>query len=69
MAEIELNGEPRTVEDSTAVADLVEELLGDAPTAGVAVARNREVVARSRWDETRVEEGDEIEILAAFEGG
>jgi sulfur carrier protein len=36
---------------------------------GVAVARNGEVVPRSRWADTLVEPGDRIEIVTAAAGG
>ncbi|HEB89108.1 MAG TPA: sulfur carrier protein ThiS, partial [Deltaproteobacteria bacterium] len=35
----------------------------------VAVAVNRQVVVRSRYDETELSEGDRIEILEAVGGG
>ena len=36
---------------------------------GVAVARNEEVVPRSRWGDTVAAEGDRFEILTAAQGG
>ena len=36
---------------------------------GVAVAVNREIVPRSRWGESRLAEGDRVEILEAAQGG
>ena len=50
------------------MTDLVE--LMELPTArGVAVARNGDVVLRSRWDTTAIEPGDRIEVLHAVQGG
>jgi sulfur carrier protein len=40
-----------------------------AATLGVAVARNGEVVPRSRWATEPVTPGDDIEIAAPFQGG
>ena len=53
--------------EGTTVADLVARHR-DSPR-GVAVARNEEVVPRSRWDATVVAEGDRLEILTAAQGG
>lgn len=67
MAEVTLNGRPEALEDGTTVADLVARHL-DSPR-GVAVARNEEVVPRSRWADTVVAAGDRFEILTAAQGG
>jgi sulfur carrier protein len=67
MTAITVNGEPDEVADGTTVADLVSRHR-ESPR-GVAVARNEEVVPRSRWDATAVAEGDRIEILTAAQGG
>jgi thiamine biosynthesis protein ThiS len=40
-----------------------------AATFGVAVARNGEVVPRSRWATEPIAPGDDIEIAAPFQGG
>jgi sulfur carrier protein len=39
------------------------------PRAGLAVARNGEVVPRAEWERTRLADGDRVEILAATAGG
>jgi sulfur carrier protein len=36
---------------------------------GVAVARNGDVVSKSRWETTEVSNGDRIEIVSAAAGG
>jgi sulfur carrier protein len=36
---------------------------------GIAVALNGEVVARSRWNEVKLSEGDRVEVLGAVAGG
>ena len=62
-----VNGNRRELAPSATVADLVFEL----GLAGrrVAVERNGEVVARSLHTETRLENGDRIEIVVAVGGG
>lgn len=79
MIDILLNGAPSRVGDRAAVVDLVAELTGrgirpdgsaaDGGSLGVAVAVNAAVVPRSRWGETRLSAGDEVEILTAVQGG
>ena len=64
---IELNGEPREVEEGTTVGGLVR-LLALAPER-LAVELNREVVRRARWDETALSEGDKIEVVHFVGGG
>lgn len=41
----------------------------DGGRLGVAVALAGQVVPRSRWAATAVEEGDELEIVTAVQGG
>jgi sulfur carrier protein len=65
-----VNGEARELPDALSVAELVE---GEAPGLGdgrgVAVAVDAEVVPRSAWADTRLEEGQRVELLAAMQGG
>lgn len=79
MIDILLNGAPSRVADDAAVVDLVAELTGrsirpdgtaaDGAALGLAVAVNAAVVPRSRWSETMLGAGDEVEILTAVQGG
>lgn len=60
---VTVNGESRDVPANSTVGTL-------APNKrGVAVAVNREIVPRSRWGESRLTEGDRVEILEAAQGG
>ena len=63
-----INGEAKTLPDGRTIAALVEEVTGSAEQRGIAVARNGEIVRRDEWT-VRVEEGDEIEIVRAVQGG
>ncbi len=63
----ELNGESRPLAPGTTVAAVVHDVV-DSP-AGLAVALNGEVVARSRWSTTPVGAGDRLELLCAAPGG
>jgi sulfur carrier protein len=64
---VTVNGEHRDLADGTTVAALVAGLA--LPVRGVAVAVNSEVVSRSRWDGTRLQPGDRVEVLSAAQGG
>ncbi len=64
---LEVNGSPAEVAAGTTVADVVASWCPSP--AGVAVARNREVVPRSRWAGTALEAGDRVEIVTAAAGG
>jgi thiamine biosynthesis protein ThiS len=46
----------------------VQEITGTPDQRGVAVARNGEIVRRDEWTQP-VEDGDEIEIVRAVQGG
>lgn len=63
-----VNGDPTELQARVTIASLVSELVGSDNQRGIAVARNGEVVPRAEWD-TQVEEGDEIEIVKAVQGG
>lgn len=67
MIELTVNGAPTTLAEPTTVDALVAAHC-ESPK-GVAVARNEEVVPRSRWADTAVAAGDRIEILTAAQGG
>ncbi|GAA3736576.1 sulfur carrier protein ThiS [Salinactinospora qingdaonensis] len=62
-----INGERRTVEPDTTVADVVRSLT--TATSGVAVARNDEVVPKADWNHTAVTDNDRIDVLTAVQGG
>lgn len=62
-----VNGEERTLESGTTIAQLLA-LVG-APQNGVAVARNDRVVTKSRHATEHVQDGDRIEIIRAVAGG
>jgi len=65
--QITLNGEPRTVPEGLSVAGLLREL--DIAPRKVAVERNLEIVPKSAYDTTPVEDGDRFEIVHFIGGG
>jgi thiazole synthase len=64
---ITVNGEHRRVAQGLTIADLALEL-GLEPTK-VAVERNMEIVPRSTLADTKIEDGDDFEIVTFVGGG
>jgi thiamine biosynthesis protein ThiS len=67
LLSLTVNGEPRQVAPGSTLADLVA-ALGLEPRR-IAVAVNRDVVARRRYAARPLAAGDRIEILEAVGGG
>lgn len=65
-AVITVNGRRMWVGANTTVSVLLESL--GYPVRGVAVALNRAVLPRSRW-QTRLSDGARVEVLTAVQGG
>ena len=62
-----INGEERTIQDGTTLAELIEQLaLG---TKFIAVERNKEVVSFRNYAETILADGDTLEIVTLVGGG
>ena len=61
-----VNGEPREIS-----AGSVDALLGELEYEGThfAIAVNYDVLPKSRWAETQIQAGDEIEIITPRQGG
>jgi sulfur carrier protein len=62
-----VNGSPWEGPAGTTVAELVAQWCPSP--RGIAVARNGDVVPKSRWEATRIVAGDQIEIVTAAAGG
>ena len=67
MITVRLNGRPETIEEGATLAVLLQRL--GHPVALVAVEVNRDVVPRARHGETRLHEGDQVEIVQFVGGG
>ncbi len=65
---ISINGESEPLGAATLEALLAEKAV-DTGQRGIAVALNGAVVPRSAWRETRLNPGDNIEIVRAKQGG
>lgn len=66
---LRVNGEWTEWPAPMTVADLLERLGLGAVAVGIAVAVNHEVVPRTRWSETVLQDGDAVEIVRAVAGG
>lgn len=66
-----LNGKPQilTAKAPVSVIDFLRDQGLDPAATGIAVAINYSVVPRSEWGQTRIREGDEIELITARQGG
>jgi sulfur carrier protein len=62
-----INGEEKALEKVSSVSDLLRELGLKADR--VAVELNREIAARERWNETALNDGDQLEIVQFVGGG
>ena len=62
-----INGEERPFDGVATLAELIDELRmkGDR----VAVELNREIVPRAQWNDTRLQDGDRLEIVHFVGGG
>ena len=65
--QIQLNGEPHALDREQTVAELIDALgLG---RRRIAVELNEDILPRSQHGETRLADGDRIEIVHAIGGG
>ena len=64
---VHLNGTDREVPAGSGLAVVVA--LVTAAPSGVAAAVNGEVVPRGSWPDTRLADGDRIEVVTAMQGG
>ncbi len=79
MIRITINGKPQAVAIDSTVGDVVSSEIGrtlhpdgrtqDGRRLGIAVAKNSEVVPRSRWFSDLLADGDIVELVTATQGG
>ncbi|GAB3263189.1 sulfur carrier protein ThiS [Arthrobacter pigmenti] len=77
--DITVNGKLHAAKDTLLLRQLVAEVTGreladngqpaDGQRLGVAVAHNSEVVPRGRWSAIEIQDGDDVEIVTAVQGG
>ena len=64
-----VNGETVELSVRATIVDVLRRIDVRSDAAGVAVARNGEVVPRSAWTALEINPGDRIEVLYAVQGG
>ncbi|HEY5626010.1 MAG TPA: sulfur carrier protein ThiS [Dehalococcoidia bacterium] len=64
---ITLNGKPHDLAGTPSIVELIGSL--SVKPNQVAVAVNGEVVTRREWPQTRVRDGDVVEVVRAVGGG
>jgi sulfur carrier protein len=64
-----VNGRPAEVAAGETVAGLLAALGHPPGGPGIAVALNGEVVPRSAWPTTALDDNDRLEVLGASQGG
>ena len=67
LVTIQLNGEPRGIQEQTTVSELLREL--NIKPDRVAVELNLEIVDRQAFETLALREGDRLEILSFIGGG
>lgn len=67
-ATIRVNGQDEPLAESTLDALVAARGISEG-ARGLAVARNGAVVPRAQWPATRLEPGDQVEIVLARQGG
>lgn len=66
---VELNGQRVELEEGAPVSEAVSRAGAAGETRGVAVAVDGEVVPRAAWEQTRLTEGQRVEVVRAIQGG
>ena len=64
-----VNGEPHELAPGTTVRGLLDALDVPGGGRGVAVAIDAEVVPRTVWETTELDDGARVEVLRAIQGG
>ena len=65
---IEINGEARDVPENLTLETLLAHLGLNAPER-IAIEHNRRVVRRAEWPQTKIADGDRVEIVHFVGGG
>lgn len=66
---ININGEEKSVVQDINVYDLLIMMELDPKQSGIAVAIDREVIPKSQWKSFVLDEGSDVEIIRAVQGG
>jgi len=64
---IEINGDPKDLQNPTNLNQLIQELKVD--TKGMAVAINNQVIPKIEWEQTPLKDQDKVLLITATQGG
>lgn len=67
--EIKANGTVHTLPPQATIPDLLRTMDIEPDMTGIAVAHNWQVVPRQNWPQTHLNDGDELEVITASQGG
>ena len=67
MIKVSVNGDIKEIRENLNIKELIEEL--EYKTKGFAIAVNTTFIAIKDYDNTIIEDGDMIDILAPVQGG
>ncbi len=67
--QIRINGEDKEVQPNLNIKELIKQLNMDLLKSGIAVAVDREVIPKSKWETFILEDGSVVEIIRAVQGG
>jgi sulfur carrier protein len=66
---LRLNGDVKEFSTVDTIVTLLDELGIDRDAGGVAIAVNGSVVSKTKWSDINLNDGDEVEIIHAVQGG
>ena len=64
-----VNGHASEHRPGTSLADAIRSMIAPLDGRGVAAAVDGEVVPRDRWPDTRLQDGQRVEVVQAVQGG
>ncbi len=64
-----VNGEDKKVQPNLNIMELIKQLNMNPLKSGIAVAVDREVIPKSKWETFILEDGSVVEIIRAVQGG
>ncbi len=66
---IKINGEESLLDSKLNISGFIKKQLNGKEPRGIAIAVNSSIIPKSKWDDTIINENDEIEIVTAVQGG
>lgn len=66
---IKINGEESLLDSKLNISGFIKKQFNGKEPRGIAIAVNSSIIPKSKWDETIINENDEIEIVTAVQGG